>query len=143
MKVSIVIPLHNEAVNVERLYRELKEFAVTERRITEMIFVDDGSTDGTYERLVEVAAGDFRVKALRLRRNFGQTAALCAGFDLATGDVICPMDGDLQNDPHDIPKLLQKIEELTLYVIDLKKENDSLKEQLAVVLKRLNNYPNR
>ena len=68
-----------------------------------MIFVDDGSTDDTYERLVRACAGDPRVTVLRLRRNFGQTAALSAGFDIATGDVICPMDGDLQNDPRDIP----------------------------------------
>ena len=111
MRVSIVIPLHNEVANVDLLYRELREFATEERRIAEILFVDDGSTDGTYERLVAACKDDMRVTVLRLRRNFGQTAALSAGFDLATGDVICPMDGDLQNDPHDIPRLLEKIEE--------------------------------
>jgi glycosyltransferase involved in cell wall biosynthesis len=111
MRVSIVVPLHNEALNAELLYRELREFAAEEQRIVEMIFVDDGSTDDTYERLVRASAGDPRVTVLRLRRNFGQTAALSAGFDLATGDVICPMDGDLQNDPREIPLLLAKIEE--------------------------------
>jgi glycosyltransferase involved in cell wall biosynthesis len=111
MRVSIVVPLRNEALNVELLYRELREFAAEEQRIVEMIFVDDGSTDDTYERLVRASAGDPRVIVLRLRRNFGQTAALSAGFDLATGDVICPMDGDLQNDPRDIPMLLAKIDE--------------------------------
>lgn len=111
MKVSIVIPLHNEAPNADLLYRELKEFAGEERRISEIIFVDDGSTDGTYERLKQAAQDDIRVKVIRLRRNFGQTAALSAGFDAATGDVICPMDGDLQNDPRDIPNLLEKIDE--------------------------------
>ena len=111
MKVSIVIPLHNEAPNAELLYRELREFAAEDGRVAEIIFVDDGSSDGTYERLTSAARDDVRVKVLRLRRNFGQTAALCAGFDAATGDVICPMDGDLQNDPRDIPRLLEKIEE--------------------------------
>ena len=99
MRVSIVVPLHNEAMNAEPLCRELREFADAEKRIAEMIFVDDGSTDDTYERLVQACAGDPRATVLRLRRNFGQTAALSAGFDIATGDVICPMDGDLQNDP--------------------------------------------
>lgn len=111
MKVSIVIPLHNEAPNADELCRELRAFADEEQRVTEIIFVDDGSSDGTYERIIAAADGDRRIKALRLRRNFGQTAALCAGFDTATGDVICPMDGDLQNDPKDIPRLLSKIDE--------------------------------
>jgi len=109
MRVSIVIPLHNEAPNVDLLYRELREFAGEDHRVAEIIFVDDGSTDGTYERLVRGCADDMRVTVLRLRRNFGQTAALSAGFDAATGEVICPMDGDLQNDPRDIPALLEKI----------------------------------
>ena len=111
MRVSIVVPLHNEAMNAEPLYRELRQFADEEKRVAEMIFVDDGSTDDTYERLVRASAGDPRVTVLRLRRNFGQTAALSAGFDIATGDVICPMDGDLQNDPREIPLLLAKIDE--------------------------------
>jgi glycosyltransferase involved in cell wall biosynthesis len=111
MKVSIVIPLHNEVLNVDMLYRELREFAAEEKRVAEIIFVDDGSTDGTYERLVQACKDDVRVTVLRLRRNFGQTAALSAGFDVATGDVICPMDGDLQNDPRDIPALLEKIDQ--------------------------------
>jgi glycosyltransferase involved in cell wall biosynthesis len=111
MRVSIVVPLHNEAMNAEQLYRELREFAAGEKRVAEMIFVDDGSTDDTYERLVRACAGDPHATVLRLRRNFGQTAALSAGFDIATGDVICPMDGDLQNDPREIPSLLAKIDE--------------------------------
>jgi len=111
MKVSIVIPLHNEAPNVEELCRELRLFADGEPRVEQIVFVDDGSSDGTYDRLIAVANSDPRIKVLRLRRNFGQTAALCAGFDAATGDVICPMDGDLQNDPNDIPRLLEKIDE--------------------------------
>ena len=111
MKVSIVIPLHNEAPNVDLLYRELREFATEEERIAEIIFVDDGSTDDTYERLTRAAQDDVRVTVIRLRKNFGQTAALAAGFHASTGDVICPMDGDLQNDPRDIPALLEKLDE--------------------------------
>ncbi len=111
MNVSVVVPLYNEAENVERLWAELREFADAERRVTQIVFVDDGSNDGTYERLTAACRGDGRATVLRLRRNFGQTAALSAGLDAATGDVICPMDGDLQNDPRDIPKLLAKIEE--------------------------------
>ena len=111
MKVSIVIPLFNEADNVEPLYSELRRFADQDERVTEIIFVDDGSTDTTYDQLTVFCADDPRVRVLRLRRNFGQTAALSAGFDVAGGDVICPMDGDRQNDPNDIPRLLEKIEE--------------------------------
>ena len=111
MKVSIVVPLYNEAENVDALWTELKAFADTEPRVTEIILVDDGSADATYDRTVAAVGDDPRGVVIRLRRNFGQTAALSAGFDLAAGDVICPMDGDLQNDPRDIPRLLEKIEE--------------------------------
>lgn len=111
MNVSIVIPVHNEAENADMLCHELKEFAAEERRVMQVILVDDGSTDGTYDLLKDEVKGDPLFSIIRLRRNFGQTAALSAGFDAAVGDVVVPMDGDLQNDPHDIPKLLQKIEE--------------------------------
>jgi glycosyltransferase involved in cell wall biosynthesis len=111
MNVSIVIPLHNEIENIEALVTELKEFADEEPRVLEVILVDDGSRDGTYARAVELCDGDKRFRLLCFRRNFGQTAALSAGFDIARGEVICPMDGDLQNDPRDIPRLLEKVEE--------------------------------
>jgi len=110
-RVSVVVPLYNEGPNVARLYGELRELADRDPRIAEIILVDDGSTDGTADTLRDLCRDDPRVVVVELRRNFGQTAALSAGFDLATGEVICPMDGDLQNDPADIPRLLEKIEE--------------------------------
>jgi glycosyltransferase involved in cell wall biosynthesis len=109
--ISIVVPLLDEVDNVGPLYEEIRELADRDERICEIIFVDDGSTDGTYDRLQQECAGDGRVTVLRLRRNFGQSAALSAGFDRATGEVIVPMDGDRQNDPADIPHLLDKLNE--------------------------------
>ena len=111
MKVSVVVPLLNESPNVSQLVKELQELADADDRIAELIFVDDGSTDDSFEQLKAATAGDGRVTLIRLRRNFGQTAALSAGFDTAAGDVIVPMDGDLQNDPADIPRLLEKLDE--------------------------------
>ena len=111
MKVSIVVPLLNESPNVPQLVEELRALADADDRVAEMIFVDDGSTDDSFDKLKTACAGDARVTLIRLRRNFGQTAALSAGFDTATGDVIVPMDGDLQNDPADIPRLLEKLAE--------------------------------
>lgn len=110
-RISVVVPLYNEAGNVERLCEEIRAVADSDARIGEIIFVDDGSEDGTFDILKEACGGDPRVTALRLRRNFGQSAALAAGFDRATGNVITPMDGDLQNDPADIPRLVDMLEE--------------------------------
>ncbi len=110
-QVSVVVPLYNEADNVKELYDRLTAVLEGLGRTHELVFVDDGSGDLTFPRLVELQAGDPRVHVLRLRRNFGQTAALAAGFDFAEGDVIIAMDGDLQHLPEDIPKLLAKMEE--------------------------------
>ena len=109
--VSIVIPVYNEEENIPLLYKELKEVLEKLPYDYEIIFVDDGSTDQTYEILQRLAQEDPKVKVVRFRRNYGQTAAMYAGFQYAKGDVIITMDGDLQNDPHDIPKLLEKIKE--------------------------------
>ena len=109
--VSIVIPVYNEEENIPLLYKELKEVLEKLPYDYEIIFVDDGSTDRTYEILQRLAQEDPKVKVVRFRRNYGQTAAMYAGFQYAKGDVIITMDGDLQNDPHDIPKLLEKIKE--------------------------------
>ncbi|MEO2083416.1 MAG: glycosyltransferase family 2 protein [Desulfurobacteriaceae bacterium] len=110
-KVSVVIPLYNEEESVPILYQRLKEVLEKIPYDYEIIFVDDGSSDRTGEILEEIAEKDRKVKLIQFARNFGQTAAMAAGMDYATGDIIITMDGDLQNDPEDIPKLLEKIEE--------------------------------
>ena len=110
-KISIVVPVYNEEENVPILYDKLKEVLEKIPYDYEIIFVDDGSTDRTREILEEIASKDKKVKILEFARNFGQTPAMMAGMDYATGDVIVTMDGDLQNDPEDIPRLLEKIEE--------------------------------
>lgn len=106
MTISIVIPLYNEEENVRELYGSLKPVMDSLRQEYEIIFIDDGSTDSTLSLLQEIQAADDTVIVLSLRRNFGQTAAFAAGFDYSRGDIIVTMDGDLQNDPKDIPKLL-------------------------------------
>jgi glycosyltransferase involved in cell wall biosynthesis len=110
-EISVVIPLHDEADNVADLHRELTAALEPMGRTYEILMVDDGSRDGTLERLVEVEARDRRVRVLRLRRNFGQTAAFSAGFDHARGSIVVTSDGDLQNDPADIPALLALIDQ--------------------------------
>ncbi len=109
--ISIVIPLYNEEDNVEPLYRELETVAKRHSLHCEFIFVDDGSKDNTVERLREIAAGDDRVCIVCFRRNFGQTAAMAAGFDYANGDIVVTLDGDLQNDPNEIPQMIAKLNE--------------------------------
>jgi glycosyltransferase involved in cell wall biosynthesis len=110
-ELSVVIPVYNEADNLADLHRQLTAALEGVGRPYEIVLVDDGSTDATPERLLEIEAADPRVRVLRLRRNFGQTAAFSAGFDHARGDVVITSDGDLQNDPADIPHLLAKLEE--------------------------------
>ena len=110
-KISIVIPVYNEEENVPILYERLKEVLDSLPYDYEIVFVNDGSTDRTGEILEEIAQKDKKVKVIEFARNFGQTPAMVAGMDYATGDVIVTMDGDLQNDPKDIPRLLEKIEE--------------------------------
>ena len=106
LALSVVIPAYNERTNVEPCYRELVDVLERHGQSFEVLFVDDGSTDGTDGALRALAAKDPRVRVLRFRRNAGQTAALHAGFQSARGAVVVTMDADLQNDPHDIPKLL-------------------------------------
>ena len=110
-KYSIVVPFHNEEENVTALYDRLKAVMEQVGDPFELVFVDDGSRDRTYRLLEEIAAVDSRVLLVKLRRNFGQTSALAAGFDHAQGDFILAMDGDLQHDPAEIPDFLAKLEE--------------------------------
>ncbi len=109
--VSIVIPLLNEAENLELLYDRLQDALSQLDRTYELIFVDDGSTDGSFTVLTRLQARNDHMRVIRLRRNFGQTAAFAAGFDHSRGDVVVTMDADLQNDPMDIHKLFGKIDE--------------------------------
>ena len=108
LAISVVVPVYNEELNVTELYERLDRVI---DQPAEFIFVDDGSTDATFEKLRTIARQDTRVVIIRFRRNFGQTAALSAGIDHARGRLIIPMDGDLQNDPADIPRLLAKLDE--------------------------------
>ena len=109
MDISIVIPTYNEVENLDELHSRLEEVLDILGKSYELVFVDDGSDDGTSDKLRHLASSDNRVKVIFLRRNFGQTPALSAGIAKASGDVIITMDADLQNDPNDIPKLLEKM----------------------------------
>lgn len=109
--VSIVIPIFNEEESIEPLYRQLSSVLDADWRSYEILFVDDGSTDGSVAGLCELAAEDQQLKVVQLRRNYGQTAAMQAGLQLARGDVVVTMDGDLQNEPADIPMMLDKLSE--------------------------------
>jgi glycosyltransferase involved in cell wall biosynthesis len=111
IELSIVVPVHDEEDNVEPLHEALTRTLHQLGRSYEIIVVDDGSRDSTYRRLEQLAGYDASLKLIKLRRNFGQTAAMSAGFDHASGQVIIPIDGDLQNDPEDIPRLLAKLDE--------------------------------
>src|SRR5499427_8527000 len=111
MDISVVIPVYNEAEALPELYRALGETLDRLPQSAEIIFADDGSRDGSAEALDGFAEADPRVRVLHLRRNYGQTAALMAAIQSSTGNVVIPMDGDGQNDPADIPRLLAKLAE--------------------------------
>lgn len=110
LSVSIVIPVYNESANVEPLVEQLSRVLDRSSRKIEVLLIDDGSTDDTPEQLALIPERDPRFRVVLFRRNFGQTAAMSAGFDQARGDVIVAMDGDLQNDPEDLELLMEKIE---------------------------------
>ena len=109
--LSVVVPLYNESENFAALHEELCGVLDELGLDWEVVYVDDGSRDDTYDLAAKAAKGDSRVVVVRFRRNFGQTAAMSAGFDYSRGKVVVTMDGDRQNDPHDIPKLLNKLTE--------------------------------
>ncbi|HEX7078107.1 MAG TPA: glycosyltransferase family 2 protein [Candidatus Eisenbacteria bacterium] len=108
-KVSVVVPLYNEEENVEELHARIVSALDRSGHPYEILFVDDGSRDGTVRILRDIAARDRRVRVIKLRRNYGQTPSMRAGIDAATGDVIVTMDGDLQNDPEDIASLVEHL----------------------------------
>jgi len=109
-KYSVVVPFHDEQESVRELHRRLSDVMTGRYEPVEFVYVDDQSTDATPHLLDEIAEGDSRVAVLRLKRNYGQTTALAAGFDFASGEIIISMDGDLQHDPGDIPAMLDAFE---------------------------------
>jgi glycosyltransferase involved in cell wall biosynthesis len=111
VNLSVVIPIHNEEPSILPLYDRLTAVLEKLRKPYEILFVDDASNDRSFDLLANLVETDPRLKVIRLRRNFGQTAALAAGFDEAQGEVIVSLDGDLQHAPEDIPALIEKIEE--------------------------------
>ena len=108
--LTVVIPIRNEAPSLVELHREFSETLTAWGRSYEIIIVDDGSTDESFEVLTRLQAGDAHLRVIRFRRNFGQTAAFAAGFAHARGQLIVTSDGDLQNDPHDIPAMVARLE---------------------------------
>jgi glycosyltransferase involved in cell wall biosynthesis len=109
--ISVIVPVFNEADSLPRLHAEISEAMTAWGRPFEIVFVNDGSTDGSEDLLDELAEADDLVRVVHFRRNFGQTAALSAGMEFADGDVLVPLDADLQNDPADIPALVEKLEQ--------------------------------
>lgn len=110
-EISVIVPFYNEEENVEELYARLTAVMTGLKRPYELIFIDDGSTDRTPDLLQKIFKKDKHVQVIRMKKNFGQTAGLQAGFDYAAGDVIISMDGDLQHDPAEIPMFLDKLDE--------------------------------
>jgi dolichol-phosphate mannosyltransferase len=109
--ISVVIPVFNEEDSIPELYEQLRTTLTEIPSPFEILFVNDGSTDGTQSELAKCARDDSRIKVITLRRNFGQTAAMMAGIDLAGGEIVVLMDGDLQNDPADIPRLVSTLQQ--------------------------------
>ena len=110
-EISLFLPVLNEEDNLRPMHAKIREALESLGKTAEVIYVDDGSTDKSLQTLREIAASDDRVRVISLRRNYGQTAAMSAGIDAAKGDILIPMDADLQNDPKDIARLLEKLDE--------------------------------
>src|SRR4029077_19353893 len=109
-KYSVVVPFHDEQQSVRELHERLSAVMTLRFEPVEFVYVDDQSRDATPQILAEIAAADPRVSVIRLKRNYGQTTALAAGFDFASGEIIISMDGDLQHDPDDIPTMIEAFE---------------------------------
>ena len=107
--ISVVIPVYNEEDNVTEGYTEVRDVLISMNCDYEVIYVDDGSRDRTVERLAAIAATDAHLKVIQFRKNFGQTAAMAAGFELSRFDIVVALDGDLQNDPREIPQMVEKL----------------------------------
>jgi glycosyltransferase involved in cell wall biosynthesis len=116
-KISIIIPAYNEEDNIDPVYNELSRVLSKTGHPYEILFIDDGSTDQTFQKMKSLQLRDGSVRIIKFRKNFGQSAALQAGFDYASGTVLITMDSDLQNDPHDIPALIEKMEHDDLDVV--------------------------
>jgi len=115
--LSVVIPIYNEAENLEALHQEVSTVLDGWGRPYEVLLIDDGSRDGSFETLARIQAGDPHVRVIQFRRNFGQTAAFAAGFAAARGRLIVTSDGDLQNDPRDIPSMVERLEQHELDIV--------------------------
>ena len=110
MDISVIVPMYNEEKNIALVHKALRDVLIKQGGSYEIIFVEDGSTDGSFDALKEIVRKDSKVKVVKFRRNFGQSSAIAAGIHFARGRIIVLMDGDLQNDPADIPKLISVIE---------------------------------
>jgi glycosyltransferase involved in cell wall biosynthesis len=139
---SVVVPARNEELSVQPLYEAVRNVLNKLSDKWELIFIDDGSSDGTYKKILEIAKSDSKVKVIRFRRNFGQTSAWSAGFEHATGDLVIVLDADLQNDPADIPKMLEKMKADDLDIISgwRKNRKDSA---VMVFLSKIGNWVHR
>lgn len=136
LMISVTVPICNEAGSIRELHERVCAALVSVNQPWELVLVNDGSTDGSEELLDAIATEDPRVKVIHFRRNYGQTAAMMAGFDFAKGDIIIPMDGDLQNEPADIPLLLAKLQEGYDVVSGWRKDrqDDALQRNLPSIL---------
>jgi glycosyltransferase involved in cell wall biosynthesis len=139
LDISIIVPLYNEEESLAPLYERLMAVLPKVGKTFEIIFVNDGSSDGSYATLCRLAEADPEVKVINFRRNFGQTAAMSAGFDHARGAIIIPMDADLQDDPADIPLLLAKVAEGYDIVSGWRKDRQD-KEALRIFASRTANW---
>ena len=139
LDLSIIVPLYNEEESLDPLYKKLMGTLSLLGKNFEVIFVNDGSSDGSFAVLCRLAEADPRVKVINFRRNFGQTAAMSAGFDLARGEVVIPMDADLQNDPVDIPLLLAKLDEGYDVASGWRKDRQD-KEVVRILISKLANW---
>lgn len=139
-EISVVISIYNEEGNLKELYTKFINIIPSITENYEIIFVDDASTDNSFEILKEINKEDKKVKVIKFRRNFGQSAAISAGFDYSKGDVIITMDGDLQNDPEDIPTLLETLEKEDYDVVcgwRFDREDSMLKKAFSKMANRL------